>query len=138
MLYKKDERFLLFSFLLGLGNSVSIFKMLKSLFLVCFLTSFINSIDINGLNLPPEHIPYFFNSFPNIANACVEDPQCPFKALVGKEACWGYERDCDVKNSYHVRPWCPGDHRGWVKTKEAQYDTFYTQADFGKDFKNYS
>lgn len=28
-------------------------------------------------------------------------------------------------------PECPGDHKGWVKNKETQIDTFYSQADFG-------
>ncbi|KAG6454034.1 EGF domain-specific O-linked N-acetylglucosamine transferase [Manduca sexta] len=92
---------------------------------------FTKSIDIKDINIPVEHIPYVFNAFPNIAKACILDPECQYKTLTETKACWGYENECDIKDSYHIRPICPGDHRGWVKTKEAQYDTFYTQADFG-------
>ncbi|CAH2066665.1 unnamed protein product, partial [Iphiclides podalirius] len=74
---------------------------------------------------------YVFNMFPNLVENCKADPECQYKNIIGKNVCWGYEFDCKKNSSYHVRPRCPGDHRGWVKTKEAQYDTFYTQADFG-------
>ncbi|XP_045767771.1 EGF domain-specific O-linked N-acetylglucosamine transferase [Maniola jurtina] len=101
--------------------------------LICFLTYLSNVIlfNLNELNIPPEHIPYILNSFPILAESCVANSECPHKSVVGKNVCWGYETNCNKSNSYHVRPRCPGDHRGWVKTKEAQYDTFYTQADFG-------
>lgn len=89
------------------------------------------SFDISNINLPPEHFPYFFNRFPSFAKSCSEDTRCRFKGFIGKEACWGYESNCNISRAYHVRPHCPGDHRGWVQTKEAQYDTFHTQADFG-------
>ncbi|XP_023955256.2 EGF domain-specific O-linked N-acetylglucosamine transferase [Bicyclus anynana] len=89
------------------------------------------SISLNELNIPPEHIPYIFNMFPNLAKSCVANAECPYKSLTKKNVCWGYEGNCNKSNSYHVRPRCPGDHRGWVKTKEAQYVTYYTQADFG-------
>lgn len=100
------------------------------LLVLCFGTTIINSIDLK--DLPPDHIPYIFNAFPKLAKVCEQNPECPYKAVVGKDVCWGYELGCNVSKSYHVRPQCPGDHRGWVKTKEAQYETFYTQADFGK------
>lgn len=102
------------------------------LFSFCFVATTVLSIDLKDVDLPPEHIPYFFNAFPKLAKDCEQNPECPYKAVVGKKVCWGYERGCNVSNSYHVRPQCPGDHRGWVQTKDAQYDTFYTQADFGK------
>lgn len=93
------------------------------------------SIDLEDINLPVEHIPYFFNSFPNFADSCSKNISCRYKSLLTKKACWGYETsNCNRNNSYHVRPRCLGDHRGWVKTKEAQYETFYTQADFGEFF----
>ena len=47
-----------------------------------------------------------------------------------KSACWGYEKNCEKNNSYSV-PSCPGDHKGWVRTKEDQINTFFTQGDFG-------
>lgn len=89
------------------------------------------SIDIANINVPSEHVTYVFNAFPSIADSCLKDPECPYKEQLKVKACWGYERDCKETVSYRVRPICPGDHRGWVKTKAAQYDTFYTQADFG-------
>lgn len=86
---------------------------------------------LDHVNLPPEHIPYYFNAFGSVAKACLTDPECPFKNYAEREACWGYESECNQSQAYHVRPRCPGEHRGWVKSKEAQYSTFYTQADFG-------
>lgn len=86
---------------------------------------------LEDINIPDEHITYFFNTFPEARIKCLESENCRFKSWVGKKACWGYERDCNTSQSYHVRPRCPGDHKGWVQTKDAQYETFYTQADFG-------
>lgn len=91
-------------------------------------------IEINEINVPPEHLGYVFNMFPSLADSCNVDSDCQYQKSNGKFFCWGYEFDCNKNSSYHVRPRCPGDHKGWVKTKEAQYDTFYTQADFGKLF----
>lgn len=108
--------------------------MLLLLYLCYFLISLnsTSSIDIDDLNVPPEHIQYVINAFPSVAESCSLNPECKYKHLLNVKACWGYELDCHKNNSYKVRPFCPGDHRGWVKTKDAQYDTFYTQADFGK------
>ncbi|XP_022820603.1 EGF domain-specific O-linked N-acetylglucosamine transferase [Spodoptera litura] len=103
---------------------------LFSLYILISLNS-ITSIGIGDLNVPPEHVTYVFNAFPSVADACLSDPQCSYKELAESKRCWGYEHNCNRDISYPVRPVCPGDHRGWVKTKEAQYDTFYTQADFG-------
>ncbi|OWR51135.1 hypothetical protein KGM_214191A, partial [Danaus plexippus plexippus] len=101
------------------------------IFLLFLYIGDILSATLNDLNLPPEHIPYLFNQFPDLANACKESINCPYKSLTNSKVCWGYENNCPPNSSYHVRPKCPGDHRGWVKTKQAQIDTFYTQADFG-------
>ncbi|XP_031763839.2 EGF domain-specific O-linked N-acetylglucosamine transferase [Galleria mellonella] len=105
--------------------------LLFCIFFFIFSTNCITSIDLKDINLPPEHIPYYFNTFPEVAKSCLNDPECPYKGLTNIKACWGYERLCNESSSYHVRPRCPGDHRGWVKSKEAQFATFYTQADFG-------
>lgn len=109
-------------------------EMLLSLYFFYIIISYNNifSTDITKLNIPPEHVTYVFNAFPSVANSCLLDSNCPYKELVNVKACWGYERECKKDVSYPVRPICPGDHRGWVKTKKAQYDTFYTQADFGE------
>lgn len=43
------------------------------------------SCDIAGSNnfsfidLPKEHIPYYFNSYPQVAANCNLDPECPYK-----------------------------------------------------------
>ncbi|XP_060801982.1 EGF domain-specific O-linked N-acetylglucosamine transferase [Amyelois transitella] len=101
-------------------------------FVLVFMSlSYSNSSYYKITNLPPEHVSYYFNTFPSEAQSCIEDPECSFKASANLKTCWGYERRCNKSQSYHVRPRCPGDHRGWVKTKESQYSTFYTQADFG-------
>ncbi|GLV39150.1 EGF-domain O-GlcNAc transferase [Carabus blaptoides fortunei] len=49
---------------------------------------------------------------------------------LNKNVCWGYEQQCTGKKQYSM-PSCPGDHKGWVKSKYDQQSTFYTQADFG-------
>ncbi|KAL4706039.1 hypothetical protein ACJJTC_014261 [Scirpophaga incertulas] len=99
------------------------------LFLIFLNTSYCSIF--KDINLPEEHIPYYLNAYESVAKVCVKDPQCPYKSLLGRNVCWGYEGNCNESHSYHVRPRCPGEHRGWVKTKDAQYATFYTQADFG-------
>ncbi|KAJ8918247.1 hypothetical protein NQ315_014117 [Exocentrus adspersus] len=87
-------------------------------------------INYSTINLPEEHLPYYFTSFPKIAEECLADSNCQFKNHLNKSKCWGYEYDCKWDRQYSIPP-CPGDHKGWVKTKSAQQDTFYTQADFG-------
>ncbi|KAK7074343.1 hypothetical protein SK128_004577 [Halocaridina rubra] len=49
---------------------------------------------------------------------------------LNRSICWGYEHNCSPIHRYS-QPACPDDHRGWVKTKEEQYATFYEQGDFG-------
>lgn len=53
-----------------------------------------------------------------------------FQIHLDKNVCWGFEDDCDASRRYSS-PVCDGDHKGWVKTKREQVDTFYKQADFG-------
>ncbi|XP_033206078.2 EGF-domain O-GlcNAc transferase isoform X2 [Bombus vancouverensis nearcticus] len=82
------------------------------------------------IDLPPDHIKYYFNSFPTVAEECRNNTACPYKDSLDTKACWGYEPNCKAENSFSV-PQCPGDHRGWVTTKKAQVETFYAQGDFG-------
>lgn len=83
------------------------------------------------INLSADHIPYYYNTFPKEAEKCLQDETCPYKDQAkNKDKCWGYEYNCKLDNQYSV-PHCPGDHKGWVKSKLAQTATFYTQADFG-------
>ncbi|XP_043597698.1 EGF domain-specific O-linked N-acetylglucosamine transferase isoform X3 [Bombus pyrosoma] len=82
------------------------------------------------IDLPPDHIKYYFDSFPTVAEECRNNTACPYKGSLDTKACWGYEPNCKAENSFSV-PQCPGDHRGWVTTKKAQVETFYAQGDFG-------
>lgn len=102
--------------------------MLRYLTIICILlpSSFCDYIPPN---LPEEHLPYYFNSFPSEAEKCLNDSACN-QLLSKKKHCWGYEDKCDISQRYSY-PSCPGDHRGWVKTKKEQVKTFYSQADFG-------
>lgn len=34
------------------------------------------------LNLPPEHMAYYFTSHPKAAEACKNSPSCPYKVIV--------------------------------------------------------
>jgi protein O-GlcNAc transferase len=34
------------------------------------------------INLPEEHIPYYFNSYPEVAEKCKLDPTCSYKVSV--------------------------------------------------------
>lgn len=82
------------------------------------------------IDLPSDHIKYYFNYFPTVAQECRNNTVCPYKDSLDTKACWGYEPNCKAENSFSV-PQCPGDHRGWVTTKKAQVETFYAQGDFG-------
>ncbi|XP_001599568.2 EGF domain-specific O-linked N-acetylglucosamine transferase [Nasonia vitripennis] len=84
----------------------------------------------SNIDLPESHLKYYFNSFPALADECRKDSECPYKDYLDKKACWGYELGCTLENAFSS-PRCPGDHKGWVATKKAQLDTFYTQGDFG-------
>lgn len=96
---------------------------------------YVNSENFSFINLPDPHLSYYFKRFPQIATQCLESDECPYKTFllqsnVQTDACWGYEHDCSIENAFS-RPSCPGDHTGYVKSKDIQIDTFYTQADFG-------
>lgn len=60
----------------------------------------------------------------------MNDINCPYKDLLNKQGCWGYESYCPSEQRYSF-PNCHGDHRGWVKSKSEQRDLFFTQGDFG-------
>ncbi|XP_044267889.1 EGF domain-specific O-linked N-acetylglucosamine transferase [Tribolium madens] len=101
-------------------------------FFIVFLTIATRTYcdNFSSINLPESHLPYYFTNFPKIAEKCDKDPQCPYKTSLNFPKCWGYEYNCPESNRYSV-PRCPGDHKGWVKSKSDQINTFYTQADFG-------
>ncbi|XP_045470224.1 EGF domain-specific O-linked N-acetylglucosamine transferase isoform X1 [Harmonia axyridis] len=99
-------------------------------YLVLFCFNPIDCDNIENINLHEDHLPYYFNQFPSVSAVCEKTHNCPFKKHITKNKCWGYESDCTRTNQYSI-PRCPGDHRGWVKSKFDQQDTFYHQADFG-------
>ncbi|KAF5306643.1 hypothetical protein FQA39_LY08832 [Lamprigera yunnana] len=89
----------------------------------------VTSVDYSKIDLPDDHIQYYFYNYPEIRKECETDVACPYKSMEGNK-CWGYEYSCSWDKQYSM-PYCPGDHRGWVKTKFDQQNTFHTQADFG-------
>lgn len=101
-----------------------------SIILVLIHCTFIFGENFSTINLPKEHLPFYFSSYPDISKKCNDDPECPYKMHLNKNVCWGYEQQCNEKKQYSM-PSCPGDHKGWVKSKYDQQSTFYTQADFG-------
>lgn len=103
---------------------------------LCLLVSHVLSLNLTDINIPEAHLPYYFNAFPQIAKECAEDENCAYKQYLDTDKCWGYEPDCKPLNAYSM-PYCPGDHKGWVKTKKAQVETFYSQGDFGNHFHFY-
>lgn len=105
-------------------------KSLISNVAVLFYVVRVYSDNFSRINLPHEHLPYYFSNFPKIREKCRNDEECPYKDYLSEEKCWGYEYNCPWSKQYST-PACPGDHMGWVKTKLDQQKTFYTQADFG-------
>lgn len=93
------------------------------------------------IDLPENHLSQYFNNLPEFAKKINETTTGPYKEFLSsekydREICWGYELNCKKPMQTHD---CPGNHSGYVKSKEAQLDVFYAQADFGKsncqDFK---
>lgn len=93
-----------------------------------------------GLDLPEEHAKLLLNAFPKIAEACREDATCPLHHLVNDPENmaqgpkrWGYELDSMTvpREQWYSRAKCPGNHIGYVKDKDTQLSTFFTQTDFG-------
>lgn len=83
------------------------------------------TLDLGEIDLPQDHLPFYFSTYPAPANN-----SNPNLTVIQPTKCWGYESECAAANRYST-PDCPGDHKGWVRTKEDQQNTFYTQADFG-------
>nr|XP_019931574.2 EGF domain-specific O-linked N-acetylglucosamine transferase-like [Aedes albopictus]XP_029724039.1 EGF domain-specific O-linked N-acetylglucosamine transferase-like [Aedes albopictus] len=93
--------------------------------------------DYGFINLPKSHLPLYFRRFPQLEQRCLKDETCEYRKTLASDAykarkgtCWGYEDDCGKENRFS-NPECPGDFQGYVKSKEAQLETFYAQADFG-------
>ncbi|XP_017860156.1 PREDICTED: EGF domain-specific O-linked N-acetylglucosamine transferase [Drosophila arizonae] len=82
-----------------------------------------NSDVVKLPNLPSDHLIRYLNTFPKLKKQVEE-------IRVESRACWGHERNCSAEARFQT-PHCPGEHTGWVQSKEAQVQTFYYQADFG-------
>ncbi|XP_041350090.1 EGF domain-specific O-linked N-acetylglucosamine transferase-like [Gigantopelta aegis] len=82
------------------------------------------------LNIPQEHVPYFFTNNPHLRRQCLADSSCPYKNIANVTKCWGYESGCHEKNRMSS-PQCPEDANGWVNTKKLQVEKFWNSADFG-------
>lgn len=87
------------------------------------------------INLPSNHLSYYFNRHPAIADKCLKDDECTYREFLRSESykrdvCWGYESECKKENAYS-KPRCPGKNLSYIKDKQTQIDTFYAQADFG-------
>uniref|UniRef100_A0A8D0H8C2 EGF domain-specific O-linked N-acetylglucosamine transferase n=1 Tax=Sphenodon punctatus TaxID=8508 RepID=A0A8D0H8C2_SPHPU len=88
-----------------------------------------------NVNLPEEHIPYFFHNNPHVAAACARDSRCRykvsillFKYLKTIKSCWGYEKSCKPEFRFGY-PVCD-----YVETGcniESAKQIFWKQADFG-------
>lgn len=86
------------------------------------------------IDLPENHLSQYFNNLPDFAKQLNESSNGLYKEFLSsekydREICWGYEEKC--KKPLHTHK-CPGNHTGYVKSKEAQMEVFYAQADFGK------
>lgn len=86
------------------------------------------------IDLPPNHLSQYFNKLPLLAKKLNQTSNGPYKEFLSsekydRELCWGYEHNCKKPLLTHK---CPGNHTGYVQSKEAQLDVFYAQADFGK------
>lgn len=73
-------------------------------------------------NVPHEHLKYYKK---DLQECHINEATCRHQ-----KKCWGYEKDCKVKD-YFSYPVCDDIHHGWAKTLEEQQLLFWNQADFG-------
>lgn len=127
--------------------AVNIFKVCdKSMALVYLIALFVNiqrvavgTFDeseelLIDIDLPENHLSQYFNNLPDFVKQINLTSNGPYKEFLSSEnydraVCWGYEIDCKKPQHTHK---CPGNHTGYVESKDAQLDVFYAQADFGK------
>lgn len=103
--------------------------------IILILVQLVISEEIIDINLPLVHLSQYFNALPKFVKKLNETAEeNVYKKFLNsekyeKEVCWGYEYGCKKPIFTHK---CPGNHTGYVKSKEAQLDVFYAQADFGR------
>jgi protein O-GlcNAc transferase len=113
--------------------------LIVSLILACFqsvLSELVSDIDskIIDINLPKNHLSQYFNNLPGLAKRFNETGTGFYKEFLSSdeydnETCWGYEYQC--KKPLLINK-CPGNHSGYVSSKQVQFDVFHSQADFGE------
>jgi EGF domain-specific O-GlcNAc transferase len=119
--------------------------MMKDLILIAVLFITTSRCDKSDLlidiDLPENHLSQYFNNLPRFKSRVIHEDTSAgeiYKNFLKSkkydtELCWGYEYDCMKPHKTHK---CPGNHHGFVNSKEAQLDVFYAQADFGKSNLN--
>ncbi|XP_027215871.2 EGF domain-specific O-linked N-acetylglucosamine transferase isoform X1 [Penaeus vannamei] len=112
----------------GMRQRISV--TMKSLLHLVIILPCLEGFRWKDLKIHSEHMAIYFQNNPEIAKECEKSSSCPFNMHLNRKICWGYENDCQKEYAYS-HPSCPGEHRGWVRTKEEQIATFYSQGDFG-------
>ncbi|CAH1265165.1 EOGT [Branchiostoma lanceolatum] len=81
------------------------------------------------LRLPPEHLPYYLYSHPEVAAAVRNDTQC-YRQHWALLPCWGYEEDCPPESRYSP-PVCAQEWERGKRHKLSNTERFWRQAGFG-------
>ncbi|VDK82571.1 unnamed protein product [Litomosoides sigmodontis] len=88
---------------------------------------------MDNLQLPEEHIQYWINRDSTVRNLCLKNEICHLKYGINNSHCWGYEPNCDLKDSYSIRRAKCTKPNSWGKSStESQLETFQKQGDFPK------
>jgi len=95
----------------------------------CFNTQSKDAFNLDSLNIPSDHLPYFLNIHPHLKGSCMNgtNPCEP----IHPDLCWGYENDCKEANRYFRPVPCEGDSKGWTQNKKDQERQFFLHGDFG-------
>lgn len=80
-------------------------------------------MDFSKINLPPEHLPYYFSAFPSAAQQCHTDDTCPYKTALREKKYWGYTND----TGRYSTPECSA----WGQNTRENTEQFYREGDFG-------
>lgn len=103
---------------------------INNIYLIILVVESVTCFSWESLNIPDEHVPYFFTNNVNIKKECEKEENCPYKESLSIQKCWGYEKNCPPELRMRA-PSCPEDSRGWTKGKDAQIEAFWKSADFG-------
>ncbi|XP_063797008.1 EGF domain-specific O-linked N-acetylglucosamine transferase [Pseudophryne corroboree] len=116
-----------------------VYGLLPHIFLIAILNKSVSAVghgsplscDYRRINLPANHLPYYLHNNRHVADACRQDPLCPFgEYLTQLDSCWGYEKSCKKEKSFSY-PICDKVDFGWAKNLEGAQEIFWRQADFG-------